>query len=119
MGLKNKERLQILSRDFFIKKSKENKEINILLSGYVTDSDGPQPCELLISGEAYEQSSLNSSIEEADCRIIPHIFEAVKLGFCRIMVLSNDTDVVVYNLAHYYNGFSGILELWIRFGTGT
>ena len=65
---KNKERLQILSRDFFIKKSKENKEMKILLSGYVTDADGSQPCELLLSGETYEQPNLNSSIEEADCR---------------------------------------------------
>ena len=75
--------------------------MKILLSGYVTDADGSLPCELLISGETYEQPNLNSSIEEADCRIIPHIFEAVKLGFCRVMVLSNDTDVVVYNIAHY------------------
>ena len=27
--------------------------------------------------------------------------------------------MVVYNLAQYYNGFEGILKLWIQFGTGT
>ena len=114
---KNKEKLQILSRDFFVRKSKENKEIKILLSGYVTDADVPRTCELLTDGESYEQPNPYSSIEEADSRIIPHIFEAVKNGSMRIMVLSNDTDVAVYNIAHYERfRDEGMSELWIRFG---
>ena len=116
---KNKEKWQILSRDLFVRKSRENKEIKILLSGYVTDPDGPRTCELLTDGESYEQPNLYSSIKEADSCIIPHIFEAVENGIMRTVVLSNDTDVAVYNIAHYERfRDKGMSELWICFGAG-
>ena len=51
-------------------------------------------------------------------RIIPHIAKAIENGHKCIVVLSNDTGVVVL-LLHYINHFFsvGLSELWIRFGT--
>ena len=61
---KNKETLQLLSRQFFT---------GIILSGYVTDEYGMSPCIEIIEGEEIEKPILNSIFEEADCRIMPHI----------------------------------------------
>ena len=43
---KNKERFQFMSRKFSAEKNKENKNIDILLNGYVIHADGPNACEL-------------------------------------------------------------------------
>ena len=59
---------------------------------------------------------LDSVIEEADCRIIPHVEKAALHGIERVIVYSNDTDVVYllcYN-HHFIN--AGIKELWLRYG---
>ena len=60
---------------------------------------------------------LDSFIEEADYRVISHIEKAVLNGIKRIIVYSNDTDVVVY-LLYYSHHFIdiGIKELWIKYG---
>ena len=58
-------------------------------------------------------------IEEADSHIIPHIQKAVMRGVRRVIVHSNDTDVVVFLLyyIHYFINL-GIEDLWIKFGIG-
>ena len=65
-----------------------------------------------------KQSDLQSSIEEADCGIIQHIVRAGLEQNERIVLLSEDTDVVIYNLA-YFAIFKerGIKQVWIKFGT--
>ena len=63
---KNKERLQLMSRKFFAKKGMEDNNIVVLLSGYVTDADGPKVCELFTAGIMKDVPQLISSIEEAD-----------------------------------------------------
>ena len=61
---------------------------------------------------------LNSEIDEADARLIPHVAYSVNNEFQRIVVLSNDTDVVVL-LVHYFQSFKqGSLKLWERYGYG-
>ena len=47
----------------------------------------------------------NSDIEEADLRIIPDVSDAVKDGYARIIVLSNNTDVLILPL-YYFEKFS-------------
>ncbi len=47
---------------------------------------------------------LNVSIEEADARIMIHIKNAVQSGMKRIVVISNDTDVLVLCL-HFWMDF--------------
>ena len=61
----------------------------------------------------------NSAIEEADGRMVPHIAKAADYGMERVVILSNDTDVVVL-MIHYMNRFlsRGLKELWLRYGTG-
>ena len=39
--------------------------------------------------------------EEVDCRFLLHIVKAGEEHFNIILLLSNDTDVVIYNLAYY------------------
>ena len=115
---KNKEQLQIMSRQFYIDLTKRFK-IKILLSGYVTDNEGLKECVQVTDGNVQHRQDLDSEIEEADCRIIPHIAKAGITGHQRIVVFSNDTDVVTY-LLYYMEQFVriGILEVWIRFGNG-
>ena len=113
---KNKHNLQLLSRNHFIEKAKQNKEITVVLSGYVSDASGIESGILIKHGVEFEKEELKSSLDEADYRIIQHIAYARKNGYKRIVVASNDTDVVIYALS-YFVSFD-IEELWVRFGTG-
>ena len=113
----NKENLQLLSRDFFASKSEEN-HLNIVLSGYLKDDSGVEACVQFKDGICFHRPDFNSELEEADVRIVPHISKAIENGCKRVVVLSNDTDVVIL-LLNYIHHFSsiGLSELWIRFGT--
>ena len=55
---------------------------------------------------------LESKIEEADGRMVPHIAKAADNGFKRVIVLCNDTDVDVL-MVHYMDKFLqlGLKEL--------
>ena len=111
--LKNKEELQILSREFFQEKAQENNH-TIVLRGYVTDEGG-----MLKAGIITPVENLKSSVEEADTRLIPRLIEAAKYRSKKVIVMSNDTDVVVYCLTYEQRcRFYGCKELWIRFGAG-
>ena len=65
------------------------------------------PCVELCEGNKQACPELNSNIEEADSRIIPHIEKAVKRGTRRVIVHSNDTDVVIY-LLYYAHCFVSV-----------
>ena len=97
----NKERLQILSRNYFLMKGKEKRK-NVLLSGYVTDKDGACNAQELINDEIIERDDLSCLEVEADSRIVLHIACAAKKDFKQFLVLSNDTDVVMYSLAYFH-----------------
>ena len=58
------------------------------------------------------RNKLNSNIEEADKRIILHVTATVKDGSKRVVVLSNDADVVML-LLYFFDVFSimGVEEL--------
>ena len=73
----------------------------LVLSGYVTDSDGAADCVAIENGVVSVRPELHSSIEEADCRLIPHVHNAVQCQSKRVLILSNDTDVVLYTLAYH------------------
>ena len=57
-----------------------------ILSTYVTDEHGMSPCIEIIEGEEIEKPILNSMIEEADCRIIPHIKKAIMNDIQRVII---------------------------------
>ena len=115
---KNKEAIQEISRDFF-KSFSSKSQHRIVLSGYVTDSEGVKPCIELCQGSLQIYPNLDSMTAEADSRIIPHVEKAVMKGVKRVIVHSNDTDVLVYLLyyIHYFINL-GVEELWIKYGTG-
>ena len=54
--------------------------------------------------------------EEADTRIMMHVYDALSKGFQHILVRTVDTDVVVLAVAGVCK--LGIRELWVAFGTG-
>ena len=41
---------------------------------------------------------------EVDARVVPHVAFAIKQGYKKVVVLANDTDVLVL-LLQYYNDF--------------
>ena len=62
-----------------------------------------QPC-IDVNGDRFTpRPDLDSVIEEADCRIIPHVEKAALHGIERVIVYSNDTDVVVYLLCYNHH----------------
>lgn len=67
-----------------------------------------------------EVQELTSWLEEADCRIVTHCWWAVKRGSQRVVVISNGTDTVVL-LLRYRAALkdSGLLELWVQYGSQT
>ena len=100
---KNREILQLLSRQFFKEKS-ASKSVRIILSGYVTDDYGMSPCIEIIKGEEIEKPILNFMIKKADCRIITHIEKAIMNDIELVIIYSNGTNAVVY-LLYYAHQF--------------
>ena len=56
------------------------------------------------------------SHEEADTRLFLHVADAVKKGYMKLLVRTDDTDVVVVAIATLNRTKPG--ELWVAFGTG-
>ena len=68
-------------------------------------------------GIASNKENLDKAIEEADLRIIPHIEDSIQSKNTLIVLLSNDTDVLVLVL-YFMQYFTYLKELWIQFGIG-
>ena len=66
-----------------------------------------------------ECAALNTNLEEADEKTIPHALNLVNKGIKSIIVFSPDTDVLVLML-YYWNYLQsvGLQELWIKAGVG-
>jgi hypothetical protein len=115
----NKVKLQSFFSETALNIARENN-VNIVLSGTVVNNE-VQPCKAVINRTDYlDIELLKSSIEEADCRIIPHInWSVTSMGYKNFVILSNDTDVLVLTL-NYFKHFkaSGIQKVWIRMGSG-
>ena len=84
----------------------------------VTDGEGIQDCVMLKDGAITVMDNLKSSTEEADTRLIQHLIEAVKCKSEKVIVMSNDTDVVYCLTYENRCQFYGCKELWVRFGAG-
>ena len=81
---KNKEKLQTLIRAEIMKFCENCTICCLILSAIVTDENSI-PC--------YKLNPID--IEEADIRLVPHAKYAVEKGSEKVVVLSNDTDVIV------------------------
>ena len=98
---RNKENLQLISLSFFIENASENSTC-LTLNGITSNTD-----------------NLDKPIEEADQRIISHTEDSIDSKNTRIVLLSNDTDVLVLMLyfMQYFTSI-GLKDLWIQFGIG-
>ena len=72
-----------------------------------------------VIGQTRQNNYVTDPIEEADLRIIPHMEDSIQAKNTRIVLLSNDTDVLLLVLyfMQYFTSI-GLKELWIQFGTG-
>ena len=81
-----------------------------MLSGYLTDENVIESCIKMGNGVASAKQDLDSSLEEADCRIILHVADASGNGCKRIVIASNDSDVVIYALSYF--GSFNVDTIW-------
>ena len=96
-------------------KGKE-KGKNIILSGYVTDKDGVCNAQELINDKVIQRNDLNCIEEEEGSLIVLHIACAAKKDFKQFLVLTNDTDVVMHNLAYFYvYKTMNVNKIWVKF----
>ena len=108
----NKENLQKLAKEFCINKSIEN-QINAVLSGCLSDNEDRCLKAVEVRDEfVFDRADLDIDIEEADLRIIPHVSKSFSRNFTNIVVISNDTDLLIL-LLHYLPQFieNGLEEL--------
>ena len=56
------------------------------------------------------------SHEEAETRMMLHVFHAANSGYYKIMIRTVDTDVVI--LAISFQQRQSVMEFWVAFGTG-
>ena len=78
-----------------------------------------QDCVRFKAGRITNKENLKSSIEEADSRFTQRLIEAAKCESQRVVVISNDTDVIVYCLTCENKcRVNGCKEIWVRFGAG-
>ena len=94
---KNKEKLQYLLHRKIKDFSEQSCEVCIVLSATMVE-------DTIISCTKFNPSSMvpefNVEIEEADLRLFPHAKYAVENGGKRIVVLGNDTDIIVGFIYH-------------------
>ena len=91
----------------------------IVLRGYVTDGEGTRPCFECINGHLSQCNDSETNVEIADRRLVGHIGQPLITGITRIVVFSNETDVVMFFLYHMYRFFrQGARQIWLRYGIG-
>jgi len=78
-----------------------------------------QPSQSVSGNTVHEVADLNIDAEEADVRIMIHVLHCARSGIKRVVVLANDTDILVLLLYHWHTFQThGLLELWMRGGSG-
>ena len=82
----------------------DGKEVYSTCGEHVLTSPHREDCDLLEL----------CTHEEADTRIIVHLADAAQQGHRRVMVRTDDTDVVVLIVAHLHS--LALAEVWVAFG---
>ena len=72
----------------------------------------------ITDGSSMQKKNPNSWIEESNSRMITHIAKAGEEQNERVVVMSNDADVITYSLA-YFSEFKrqGIKQIWVWFNS--
>ena len=119
-----KVKLQNMMENFIIKHIDDKmRSIETVLSGTGIEGESETtPCQIISVDDPNITSSLpdlDKDIEEADVRLIPHTLHGVTSVSSRVVILSNDTDVLVLSV-HFWNLLHshGLIELWMRGGVG-
>lgn len=108
---KNKEMFQLAAATSFIEKAKMIT-FTTVLSGTITGDNDSRDALIVMNKEVQTGLDLQTFVEEADSRIIIHLFHAVQSGIPCLIVPSNDTDVIVLILRYIFELFSnGLQEL--------
>ena len=98
----NKAKLQLLLRKYILDNPMAAADIVVSAIGLAEI----EPARGVFSNIGITLPELNVKIEEADVRMIPHALHSVNGGPSRVILLSNDTDVVVLGL-HYRSLLKG------------
>ena len=104
---KNKECFQSFIRSYFSLPSEQSNQELILSGVLINDQQLPAMLIFNKNNDNVAINSLASNIEEADQRLIQHIYWAAKKGKSTFVVISNDTDVLVL-LIHYFKKFKSV-----------
>ena len=116
---KNKECFQSFIRSYFSLPYEQSNQELILSGVLINDQQLPAMLIFNQNNDNVAINSLASNIEEADQRLIQHIYWAAKKGKSTFVVISNDTDVLVL-LIHYVKKFKnvGVSKIWQKIGLG-
>ena len=98
----NKAKLQLLLRKYILDNPMAAADIAVSAVGLAEI----EPARGVFSNIGITLPELNVKIEKADVRMIPHALHSVNGGSSRVILLSNDTDVVVLGL-HYRSLLKG------------
>lgn len=115
-SITNKTKLQLLLRTWILDNS-EKFNSEIVLSGMYDPDRNYTKCIMKKQGVVQEMPELDSMLEEADLRLMPHAMNAAKTGHNLVVLLSNDTDVFVSGLFYWkILHMHGLSELWFKAG---
>ncbi len=92
----NKQQLQMLLRTC-ISHHNAFKDVKVVLSG-IGVNEPLVPCVIITAAGLQPLPQLDLCIEEADVRLMPHCLYAARAGCSRIVILSNDTDIIVLGI---------------------
>ena len=96
----NKSKLQGLLRNYVLAHPRPITDFVVSGIGF---SPNINPCQgIFNSSYPIPVPDLDANIEEADVWTIPHALDTTNCGAKRVLLLSNDTDVVVLGL-HYWS----------------
>ena len=111
----NKRKLQQL----IYKELKNQQPKYPIVLGEVETASADWECVQIINNEVTSLPQLMSTNKEADLRIPAHVLDCLNSGYKSVLVVSNDTDVIVL-LLYFMTIFNeyNLSELWFRAGVG-
>ena len=96
-----------------------NGNIEVLVSAFDLMHGKSLQSFKLLNKLVVRTPDLDVNIEEADLRLVLHAFHATRQGFKRVIILSQDTDVLILFLYNWKSLASfGLKEIWIAAGVG-
>ncbi len=115
-NINNKAALQSLLKAWILENApKLCPQTFIVLSGTIGISE--KHCKSIHNELVIDKPQLDSKLEEADIRLVPHCLDCVKDGAKWVVILAIDTDIEVICL-HYCRLLKrhGLQELWMKMG---